>query len=74
MLNETEGKVCVYVCNTRTHTYLTVPYVRNCCGEKQMRSIHTLSKTSGKGLKRSREGFAAQVVEVKPILSEYILI
>jgi hypothetical protein len=31
-------------------------------------------KTSQKGLKRGRDGFAAQVVEVKRISSEYILI
>lgn len=39
-----------------------------------MGTVHTLSKTSEKGLKKGRDRFVAQVEEVKPILSEYILI
>jgi hypothetical protein len=39
-----------------------------------MHAFHTLSEASENGLKRGRDRFAAQVEEVKPILSEYILI
>jgi hypothetical protein len=48
--------------------------VRNYSGAKEIRTVHTLSKTIEKGLKRGRDGFVAQVEEVKPIFSEYILI
>jgi len=39
-----------------------------------MRTVHILSKTSLEGLKRGLDRFATQVVEVKPVLSEYNLI
>ena len=39
-----------------------------------MYTLHALNKASEKALKRGRDGFAAQVEEVKLILSEYILI
>jgi hypothetical protein len=48
--------------------------VRNYCGAKQRSTVHPLSKASEKGLRRGRDGFAAQVEEVKPILNAFILI